>query len=565
MILARTLLVLLAATIVGSRLYVAVAASILDSKHNLSLSGPGTIKAVTETEVCVFCHTPHGASGQAPLWNRFSSGATYIPYSSSTIKAAIGQPTGSSKLCLSCHDGTVALGMVRSRPQPIKMQSDVSTLPPGRARLGTDLSDDHPISFNYDAALAAAHGGELRDPGSLTGPVKLDPNGQLQCTSCHDPHSDEFGKFLVQRNIGSALCRQCHVPRNWDQSVHRTSTATWNGQGTDPWPFTILNTVAANACESCHTPHNAGTKPRLLTFPDQEQNCFSCHNGNVAAHNLQSEFNKLSVHPITLTGGLHDMAEDPINPPRHVTCVDCHDPHAANAARKSPPLASGSLAGVKGVSSAGTVVHPITREYELCYRCHADSVGRGPALVTREFPITNTRLEFSTANASFHPVETVGKNPNVPSLISPLTSASLMYCTDCHNNNRGPGVGGTGPKGPHGSIYPPILAEQLLLTDNSSETPASYALCYRCHSRESILADQSFPTHRKHIVDAQTSCTTCHDSHGVQSRTHLINFNRQYVGPSSRGRLDFIDGGVLRGNCSLTCHGKDHDQLSYGP
>ena len=540
------------------------AASILDTKHNLSLTGPGAIKAVTETEVCIFCHTPHRATGEAPLWNRYSSGATYVPYSSSTTKAVIGQPTGASKQCLSCHDGTVALGLVHSRPQPIKMQSEVTTLPPGPSRLGTDLSDDHPISFTYDAALASLHGGELKDPATLKGPVKLDKEGQLQCTSCHDPHNDEFGKFLVQRNIGSALCVNCHAPNYWDQSIHRTSTATWNGQGTDPWPRSVHTTVALNACDNCHTSHNAGAKPRLLNFPDQEQNCLQCHNGNVAAQNLQSEFNKFSVHPITLTGGAHDPAEDPINPPRHITCVDCHNPHAAKAAAASPPFASGSLAGVKGVSSAGTVAQPLAREYELCYRCHADSVARGASLVSRESPVTNTRLEFTAANTSFHPVETIGKNPNVPSLIGPLLTSSLMYCTDCHNNNRGPGAGGVGPKGPHGSIYAPILERQLILADFTPETPANYDLCYKCHSRESILSDQSFPSHRRHVVDAQTSCATCHDPHGVQTRTHLINFNRQYVTPSSNGRIDFVDLGLFRGNCSLTCHGKDHNALSYG-
>src|SRR4029079_19336304 len=100
-----------------------------------------------------FCHTPHGASGDAPLWNRFSSAATYIPCSSSTARATIGQPTGSSKLCLSCHDGTVALGMVNSRSTPIQMQNNITTIPIGPANLGTDLSDDHPVSFTYDNAL----------------------------------------------------------------------------------------------------------------------------------------------------------------------------------------------------------------------------------------------------------------------------------------------------------------------------------------------------------------------------------------------------------------------------
>ena len=163
--------------------------SIVNSKHNLSASGPGPIKSVTETEICTFCHTPHRGATSGPLWNRYDSGAVYIPYSSSTAKATIGQPTGASKLCLSCHDGTVALGLVRSRSQQIPMQGGISTLPPGPTRLGTDLSDDHPVSFTFDSALASADG-QLHNPDLLTPPVRLDKTGQLQCTACHDPHNN---------------------------------------------------------------------------------------------------------------------------------------------------------------------------------------------------------------------------------------------------------------------------------------------------------------------------------------------------------------------------------------
>jgi len=542
-----------------------LAESVVNSKHNLSSTGPGEIKAAAESDVCIFCHTPHGASSEAPLWNRFSSGATYIPYSSSTAKATIGQPTGASKLCLSCHDGTVALGMVRSRPAPIKIQGDVTVLQRGTATLGTDLADDHPVSFVYDSLLASAHNGELRDPSTLTGPVRLDKNGQVQCTSCHDPHNNQYGKFLVENNFGSALCVKCHSPAQWSESVHHISAATWNGQGVNPWPHTKDTTVAANACENCHTPHNAGTKPRLLNFTLEEQNCLSCHNGNVAAKNIQNEFNKFSIHPIATSTGIHDPAEDPLNPPRHVSCVDCHNPHAAKSAVAAAANSSGALAGVKGVTAAGSVVNPLSREYELCFRCHGDSLDRGPARVPRDKVETNTRLEFNPANASFHPIEAPGKNPNVPSLIAPLTMSSIIYCTDCHNNNQGPSTGGSGPKGPHGSVYEPLLERQLLLTDFSAEATSSYALCYKCHSRESILADQSFNGHKRHIVDDQASCTTCHDPHGVQSVTHLINFNRQYVAPSSKGQIQFMNTGTFRGNCSLSCHGKDHDALPYSP
>lgn len=535
---------------------------LLGSKHDLSVAGPGPIKASAESAVCIFCHTPHRAASDTPLWNRTASAANYTPYSSSTAKAVMGQPTGASKLCLSCHDGTVALGMVSSRSTPIQMQSGVTTLPPGPSRLGTDLSDDHPVSITYDNGLASANG-QLRPPGTLTDKVRLDHNRQMQCTSCHDSHDNKYGKFLVQDNTGSALCITCHDMSFWQTSAHRTSTKTWNGAGIDPWPHTEATTVAANACENCHAPHTAGTKPRLLNFADEERNCFSCHSGTVAARNIQAEFNKTSVHPILNATGLHDPAEDAVNPSRHVECNDCHNPHAASSSSATVPLASGALAGLTGVNATGGVITPLTKEYELCFRCHADSVARGPARVPRRVSQTNTRLEFTPSAASFHPVETVGRNPNVPSLLAPWTTSSLMYCTDCHNNNQGPGAGGAGPKGPHGSVYTPLLEQRLELTDNQAENAAIYALCYKCHSRSSILGDQSFKGHRKHIVEEQTACTTCHDSHGVAATTHLINFNSTYVTPSSNGRLEFVDSGTFRGNCSLRCHGEDHRAESY--
>src|SRR4051812_15204471 len=131
-------------------LSVRAAESVISSKHNLSVSGSGDIHATMESEICIFCHTPHRATAAQPLWNHTLSDATYTPYNSSTIKAAVGQPSGSSKLCLSCHDGTVALGMVNSRSRPIEMRNGVTTLASGSTRIGTDLSDDHPVSFTYD-------------------------------------------------------------------------------------------------------------------------------------------------------------------------------------------------------------------------------------------------------------------------------------------------------------------------------------------------------------------------------------------------------------------------------
>lgn len=542
--------------------------TILGSKHDLAAGGAVAIGAVSESEVCLFCHTPHRATGEGALWNHSLSSAGYKPYSSSSLKAVVGQPNGASKLCLSCHDGTVALGMVHSRPAPIAMRNGVTTMPPGPSNLGTDLSDDHPVSFVYDSALAAAQG-ELKDPATLVAKVRLDHEGQVQCTSCHDPHSDQFGKFLVQDNTGSALCSTCHVPAWWDYASHHTSTKTWNGTGQDPWPHTTAQTVAANGCENCHAPHKAGTPERLMNFANEEENCNACHGGTVATKNVAVEFNKPSVHPITMTSGVHQPGEDIVNPTtRHVECADCHNPHASTTKPALAPNASGALNGVKGVNSSGALVDNVSKEYELCFRCHADSLNNGPAQVNRQFVETNTRVEFSPTSASYHPVVAAGKNGNVPSLMPPWNISSLMYCTDCHNNDQGPNTGASGPNGPHGSAYQPLLERNLLLADYQDENFGQYALCYKCHDRNKVLfgtgagySDVAH-LHEKHVVGVKAACTTCHDPHGVTGKTHLINFNVNYV-QAEGGLMNFNDLGTFSGTCTLNCHGESHVNRPY--
>ena len=537
------------------------AASIVNSKHNLSAAGPGSVKAATESQICIFCHAPHNASGAAPLWNRYESGQAYIPYTSTTAKASVGQPTGSSKMCLSCHDGTVALGMVYSRPAGIPFTGGMAVLPQGESNLGVDLSDDHPVSFHYDTFLTSQNP-ELNNPGSLTGAVKLDPNGQLQCVSCHDPHNDQYGKFLTMDAVNSGLCLQCHNKTGWVNSVHNNSSKTWNGVAPDPWPRTSWSTVAQNGCGNCHLPHNAGGRERLLRYRVEEDNCLICHNGNAAGKDIEAEFNKFSVHSVTMTAGNHDPSEPAlVSSSRHVECADCHNPHTANS--QDTPLLPGSLRSLKGIDAGGAPVNPLSREYELCFRCHADSSG-SRTYVTRQYPDTNTRIEFDPANASYHPVLNIGRNPDVPSLISPYTTASIIQCASCHNNNQGPQNSGTGPNGPHGSAYPPLLERQLLLTDGLTESLTAYALCYKCHDRNRILNDTSFSKHREHIVGQKAACTVCHDPHGVKNKTHLINFDRNVVSPNSSGKLLFEDLGRFRGRCYLKCHNKDHNPKSYG-
>ncbi len=540
-------------------------AGIANTRHNLSVSGPGSVKAASESRICVFCHTPHNASAAAPLWNRRQSGRTYIPYSSTTAIASPGQPTGASILCLSCHDGTIALGSVLSEAADIPMAGGITTLPPGRTNLSTDLSDDHPVSFTYSPALGGS--GEYADPSTLTGPVRLDKSGQLQCTSCHDPHDDTWGKFLVKSPRASALCVTCHNKQGWSGTPHNLSGTGWNGLPPDPWPNSDWTTVSDNGCQNCHQPHSAGSPQRLLHYANEEQNCEACHNGNVAGKDVASVFNQPSAHPIGDTTGVHDPSENAVTSSRHVECADCHNPHAA---RSGTSAVTGPLLNVRGIDINGTELAAVGATHQLCFRCHGDSPNKPPAPTPRQITQTNTRLEFTLTNPSFHPVAGPGRNPDVPSLIAPLTTASTIECTSCHNSNAAPSVGGSGPEGPHGSSYEPILARRYITLDGTAESASNYALCYSCHDRNSILGNESFPLHRKHIVNERAPCNVCHDPHGISdtqgnsnNNTHLINFDTSVVSTNMMGQLQFTDNGRFAGSCSLRCHGRNHMNFSY--
>jgi predicted CXXCH cytochrome family protein len=541
---------------------------IRSTKHNLSISGPGTLTASTESRICIFCHIPHQKGAAARyLWNRSDPANAYIPYFSSTLKADVGQPTGASRMCLSCHDGTIALGAVASAPTEIPLKGMIRFMPhDSPANLGTDLSDDHPVSFVYDEMLSLDNR-QLREPSTLPPQVKLEGN-QLQCTACHDPHHNPYGRFLVMDNTASALCRACHEMTDWLKSSHARSTASLDRTG-GLWANTDYATVGENACENCHTPHTAGSKERLLLFTYEEDNCLDCHDGKVASTDIAFEVTKPYRHGVQDYTGVHDAAEDFTfgQVEKHVECTDCHNPHQANG-DPSPGggLVSGATSGVPGVTTAGTPVLSARYLSEICFKCHGDAVNNvvDTLPVTRQINDLNLRNVFGPAGPSFHPVAGPGKNPDVPSLLPPYTTTSVISCTDCHGNSDQ-----LGPKGPHGSDYPYILSERYITDDNTPESPSSYALCYKCHSRTVLLSDTSFE-HRRHVVDQQTPCSACHDPHGIGAtqgtslhNSHLINFDLNIVSTVGAGRLEFEDLGILRGQCFLTCHGQPHNPAGY--
>jgi len=233
--------------------------NVSNTRHNLSRTDGQAISNSATDEVCVFCHTPHWSNADAraadaPLWNRMFSGATYTVYSSGTMDTTPGQPDGGSIACLSCHDGTVAFDSLVNAPGRANSTNGYTFTPGevnatfvndptftlgwdftdfgvpmakptnmteigGRVLIGTDLSNDHPVSMVYPTP---AQDPAFNQPPGTPGSPRVFPNGirtfaadKVQCPSCHEPHASAGAKgiisYLRMVNQESAICLTCHI------------------------------------------------------------------------------------------------------------------------------------------------------------------------------------------------------------------------------------------------------------------------------------------------------------------------------------------------------------------
>jgi predicted CXXCH cytochrome family protein len=191
-----------------------VAGSITGSLHDFTTS------AWSGGRICVACHTPHKADTSitdAPLWNHKNSTQSYTLYTSTSLNATMGQPGSTSKLCLSCHDGTVAVDSFGG--------ATGTTMISAANNIGTTLADDHPIGFTYNTALATADG-SLFDPATKTVTIGTGTqtktgtigammlySGKMECSSCHDVHNTfTVGTTGLTKmaQSGSQICFACH-------------------------------------------------------------------------------------------------------------------------------------------------------------------------------------------------------------------------------------------------------------------------------------------------------------------------------------------------------------------
>lgn len=452
---------LLAFGLVGVSTHVAAqtGSKIASTKHNLSKTGTGPLKATSETQVCVFCHTPHGASTtvKAPLWNRAANAQTYAPYTSLSLDANTiadgfsAQPGGSSLLCLSCHDGMVALGNVNVSPRDpvtklpaaLPIAGLTGTMPAGSygstsgftRNLGTDLSNDHPISITYNDALAlqdrelarlsttAPAQRDIDTTGTLIGIrstgykplLPLEPTstlgaGQVQCATCHDPHLNKE-KFLR------------------------------------------LNRFQANAA------------PTATFIQANDQICLACHRKLGTAWSQSAHANTTSA-PYVYKDGASLLRDFPSGASAkqvwQVACLNCHDTHTASGSRRllregtgTAPMAAASAPQPGSTITLANQPEKFSSIENTCYQCHTtttDSILTVPEM-TATSGVPDIKSEFGrTYRMPIRTVDQFGTGNTNDKEVHDITDANFMEtdvklgrgntmnrhveCTDCHNPHR---------------------------------------------------------------------------------------------------------------------------------
>lgn len=198
------------------------ATTISGTAHDLSAAGTGT-----NTEICVFCHTPHGAStavSDAPLWNRTpinAAGSVYnglkLEASTQTDMTITAINATDAPLCLSCHELATSPNAALLNPPNNGGARNLAgyVWSSTDAQLSSDMSNDHPIGFRYTNAQATDGELETKANAELAlGALALSYGSDLDrmwCSSCHDVHNNTNSPFLRVSNAGSGLCLTCHL------------------------------------------------------------------------------------------------------------------------------------------------------------------------------------------------------------------------------------------------------------------------------------------------------------------------------------------------------------------
>ncbi|MDQ1314949.1 MAG: hypothetical protein QG662_1058 [Pseudomonadota bacterium] len=270
-------------------------AAITASKHDLSPTGTGankfTATDVTQREICVFCHTPHGADSTAsvPLWNRKLAAGTYTTYNTLGTSSLIGgvAKVGSVSIaCLSCHDGATAMDVMINAPgsggyNPAGAAWSLTggswTTGTGQlngatiTNIGANLTNDHPVGIQY--------AGGPKTTAPTTGVYAAANFRNPDFVPAYGAAINGSTVWWVDTAPGTATVRD-----KTDMQLYSRNPTTDVGNGTDGSLIAAFGTVGVNAnqpfveCASCHDPHGpAGTTQFLRLSNQGSAVCLACH------------------------------------------------------------------------------------------------------------------------------------------------------------------------------------------------------------------------------------------------------------------------------------------------
>jgi predicted CXXCH cytochrome family protein len=257
-------------------------ATVRGSKHDLSAGGAAQATTSATTEVCVFCHTPHGSNTNvtAPLWNKATGSATYTRYSdlgTATLDGAEVTVGSVSLACLSCHDGTQAMDVVVNAPgsggwngltgaelDPAAIGAMVNTGGAPFPMLGTDLRNDHPISIAYAGGGCAA--------------------GTDPCRPSAGDTKDEDFKDAQHATINTKNQWWVDVA-SYDSTGDATRDASGTADTREKTDMILYTRSFSGAdgpsveCGSCHDPHEETARPvSFLRIANTNSDvCLACH------------------------------------------------------------------------------------------------------------------------------------------------------------------------------------------------------------------------------------------------------------------------------------------------
>lgn len=399
-----------------------------------------------------------------------------------------------------------------------------------------------------------------------------------QCSVCHSTHRAQ-AQSLIAAASATQQCYLCHGPAGLGGPMD-VQTGFSGGPANDP------STRSYYSHDLAAGGHTLASENEFQGTLNRHSQCADCHN----PHDLSSQ------------------------------------PDAYSSATHSWTV-SGSYGGASGVAvtngAAGTapsyalldgVVNPVTSEYQLCLKCHSGFTAlpaNDPAKPSRDF--TDLGVAFNPNNLSYHPVEAAGRNQSTKMADSlsgssqykiwNLTTADTVRCVMCHTSGSTPNTSPTAANlSVHASANRGILVrpyeDRVLSVRGRFYEAAGFALCLACHAETPYMNPSgpgattatNFEFHGLHVAGISTRgsggtdidtpgagqgnarCAECHfRSHSTTdavpgqtlSGDGLVNFAPDVTASRAMGGRPTYTATATGGTCTLTCHGKDHQEVRY--